>query len=96
MSNWRHSFNLISLLLILAIAVTASYLYYQWLYPMRYMGEEAEMAAGDNPPQAGEVKAQIDKFIPVSLNAYGEITQRPLFVEGRLPPDLPDKKTGIT
>lgn len=95
MSNWRHSLNLMSLLLLLAISVTAGYLYYQWQNPTRHMSTESQQTVEENRPQSGKGKVQTGKFEAVSISVYGEITERPLFVEGRLPPPEPEKMTSI-
>jgi hypothetical protein len=96
MSNWRHSFNLMSLLLIPAIFSAAGYLSYQRLHPMRHMSSKTDHVVEEIDARTSNGEINTGKFVPVSMKAYAEITERPLFVEGRLPPALPEKKASIT
>ncbi|MEW8029255.1 MAG: type II secretion system protein N [Candidatus Thiodiazotropha sp.] len=96
MSNWKHSFNAMTLLLLLTIGVMGGYLYYQWISPLNNMNPMARQAADQDNSQASDGKAAAVEFVPISLKAYEEITERPLFVEGRLPPAEPEQKTSVT
>jgi hypothetical protein len=93
MSGWRHSFNILSLLLLLAIGATSGFLYYQWRMPSGANNLVNESAANQVRTTPDEGKPGAARFVPISIKAYDEITQRPLFVEGRLPPPEPEKKT---
>ena len=93
MSSWRHSFNTMTLLLLLAIGVTSGYLYYQWMFPSSAKLNTNESADNKGQSIAEDGNSQTARFVPISLKAYDEITQRPLFVEGRLPPPEPEQKT---
>ncbi len=95
MSGWRHSFNAMTFLLLLAICATSGYLYFQWSFPASANYIAAETATDKENPIPNEGKQETARFVPVSIKAYEEITQRPLFVEGRLPPPEPEQKTAL-
>ncbi|MBT3059472.1 MAG: type II secretion system protein N [Candidatus Thiodiazotropha sp.] len=93
MSSWRFSINNLTLLLLLAIGAMCANLYYQWRSPF----SSTVSAAEQTPDQAESAESGNRgggvRFVPISIKAYNEITQRPLFVEGRLPPAEPEPKT---
>ncbi|WP_369158297.1 hypothetical protein [Candidatus Thiodiazotropha sp. LNASS1] len=95
MNSWKHSFNTMTLLLLLAIGATCGYLYHQWRSPANYMGTITEQAGDQDNSQADADMKGTVRFVPVSIKAYDEITERPLFVEGRLPPVKPEQKTNV-
>lgn len=96
MSSWRHSFNTMTLLLLLAIGLTSAYLYFQWRFPYSADAMVTESAVDKENSKAGGDRAKTARFVPISIKAYDEITQRPLFVEGRLPPAEPEKKEAVS
>ncbi|MEW8472207.1 MAG: type II secretion system protein N [Candidatus Thiodiazotropha endolucinida] len=96
MNNWKHSFNVMTLLLLLTIGAMGGYLYYQWRSPVGYASPAMERMADQDNSRTSDGKAGTTRFVPVSLTAYDEITERPLFVEGRLPPAEPEQKSNVT
>lgn len=86
MSPWKTFFNALTLLLLVAIGIACITFYLQWINPPRTQ----ELAT-----QQAQTKAESKKrssatpFVAPSLNIYKEITDRPLFTEGRLPPEEP-------
>ncbi|MES9991420.1 MAG: hypothetical protein ABW098_05665 [Candidatus Thiodiazotropha sp.] len=90
MNSWKHRLNITTLLLILAIAATGAYLYFQWRSPISAKIAKMEMIADQDIPEQDKNSDGMVRFVPISIKAYDEITQRPLFVEGRLPPAEPE------
>jgi hypothetical protein len=95
MNNWKHSFNTRTILLLLAIGVMGGYLYFQWSTPLSDVSSMSHKTVGQDSPGTSDTKVAAAKFIPIPLKAYEEITERPLFVEGRLPPAKPEQKTSV-
>ncbi|MET0069149.1 MAG: hypothetical protein ABW096_03865 [Candidatus Thiodiazotropha sp.] len=93
MSSWRFSINNLTLLLLLAIGAMCANLYFQWRSPFSPTASVAAQATGQAKSEEGGNHGGEVRFVPVSIKAYNEITQRPLFVEGRLPPAEPEPKT---
>ncbi|MES9815608.1 MAG: type II secretion system protein N [Candidatus Thiodiazotropha sp.] len=96
MNSWKHSFNTMTLLLLLAIGAACGYLYHQWRSPANHMGAMTEQAGDQDNSRADADNKERVRFVAVSLKAYDEITERPLFVEGRLPPAKPEQKTSLS
>ncbi|MES9945463.1 MAG: type II secretion system protein N [Candidatus Thiodiazotropha sp.] len=92
MNNWKHSFNTMTLLLLLAIGVMSAYIYYRWSTPFNDTPFMTDQAANTEASKASDGKGETIRFVPISLKAYEEINERPLFVEGRLPPAEPVQK----
>ena len=94
MSSWKAFFNAMTLLLLLGIGLAAVLLYFQWRNPP----QPGEAGLQQQHPQAADQqrKQSATPFSPVALNVYREITDRPLFVEGRLPPEKPEQTTKST
>ncbi|MET0090636.1 MAG: type II secretion system protein N [Candidatus Thiodiazotropha sp.] len=82
MNAWKGTVNGLSLLLTGILLVVAGLLVWQWQHPPA-VGDFTRVTAEKVDP--GETSSTIT-FAPVPLNAYREITERPLFVEGRMPP----------
>ncbi len=87
MSAWKGTFNLLSLLLLSVLLAISGLLAWQWQHPP--MAEDFTRVPAKQPDHP-ENTTRI-AFAPVPLNAYREITERPLFVEGRMPPKPAEK-----
>ncbi|MET0065268.1 MAG: type II secretion system protein N [Candidatus Thiodiazotropha sp.] len=87
MNPWKGTINGLSLLLFGVILILSAGLFWQWQHPP---------VAGDftlkpsATPESQEASSTIS-YTAVPLGAYREITERPLFVEGRMPPKPPEK-----
>jgi predicted transcriptional regulator len=55
-----------------------------------------EKAVDQDSADTIDTKMVTTRFIPIPLKAYEEITERPLFVEGRLPPPEPENRSSVT
>jgi hypothetical protein len=91
MSPWKTFFNFLTLLLLLGIGLASGIFIYQWHNP-------AEVAVSQKPQSNASTeqktnKTTLSQFSPPSLSAYQEITDRPLFREGRIPPEEPEAQT---
>ncbi|MES9971171.1 MAG: type II secretion system protein N [Candidatus Thiodiazotropha sp.] len=93
MNNWKYSFNAMTLLLLLAIAAMSVYIYYRWSTPSSYMPSMLDQTLKAESSKASETNLETLRFVPIPLKAYVEITDRPLFVEGRLPLAEPQQKS---
>lgn len=79
-----------TLILLLGSLLLGGLLYLQW--HQRLSGNEApEQALPHTDPRTTqrEKEKAILHFVPLPLGSYSEITDRPLFVEGRVPPEPP-------
>ncbi|MCU7932600.1 MAG: hypothetical protein KZQ90_17515 [Candidatus Thiodiazotropha sp. (ex Codakia rugifera)] len=91
MSHWKSSFNMLSLLLLVSLLALMGYLYYQWITPFSSTASTPDLTHNSSIEEsAGERKPVL--FSPTAISSYAEITERPLFVEGRLPPAEPEPK----
>ncbi|MES9939494.1 MAG: hypothetical protein ABW104_03275 [Candidatus Thiodiazotropha sp. 6PLUC2] len=88
MSPWKTFFNTLTILLLILIGITTALLYFQWFNPPQ---AQSTVENGTGSSADTEKNASISPFTPVPLNIYSEITERPLFREGRLPPEEPDE-----
>jgi hypothetical protein len=95
MRNWKYSFNARTILLLLVIGLTGGYLYFQWSIPLSQVSPMSEKTVDPGGAQTSDTEVATAKFVPVPIKAYKEITERPLFVEGRLPPVEPEQKTSV-
>ncbi|MEW8505131.1 MAG: type II secretion system protein N [Candidatus Thiodiazotropha sp.] len=95
MNSWRHSLNAMTLLLLLAIGAMCANLYFQWRSPSWASAPMTQEISDDNKSK-NTTSGGVAKFVPISIRAYDEITQRPLFVEGRLPPAEPEPEKAVT
>jgi hypothetical protein len=78
-----------TLILLFASLLLGGLLYLQWRQPL----------SGNKPAEGGKPAdpysrqrnklTTIPPFVPLPLSSFSEITERPLFVEGRLPPEPP-------
>ncbi|PVV19932.1 MAG: hypothetical protein B6D74_13905 [gamma proteobacterium symbiont of Ctena orbiculata] len=92
MSSWTNSINSLTLLLLLAMGAMGANLYFQWRSLFNPTVSVAEHTADQaNSKENGNRDGMVG-FVPISIKAYSEITPRPLFVEGRLPPAEPEPK----
>ncbi|MET0026501.1 MAG: type II secretion system protein N [Candidatus Thiodiazotropha sp.] len=90
MNAWKGTVNGLSLLLSGILLVVSGLLVWQWQHPPA-VGDFTRITA--EKVQPGETTSTIT-FTPVPMNAYREITERPLFVEGRMPPK-PEEKAPV-
>ncbi|MES9854403.1 MAG: hypothetical protein ABW170_21530 [Candidatus Thiodiazotropha sp. L084R] len=88
MSPWKTFFNTLTILLLILIGMVGVLFYFQWFNPPQVTstGQKASGSSTDI-----QKKSTISPFRPASLNVYSEITERPLFREGRLPPEKPEE-----
>jgi type II secretory pathway component PulC len=91
MSAWKTFFNFLTLLLLIAIGLASFMFIYQWNNPIE-VGMSEHSQANANSTQATR-KSTFTRFNPPSPTVYQEITDRPLFREGRIPPEEPQQKT---
>ncbi|MEW8255653.1 MAG: type II secretion system protein N [Candidatus Thiodiazotropha taylori] len=90
MSPWKTFFNLLTLLLLVVIGLASAMIFYQWRNPLEMDALENHQA---NPASKQTAKkASLTRFNPPSMTVYQEITDRPLFREGRVPPAEPEKE----
>jgi type II secretory pathway component PulC len=84
MSPWKYSFNTLTLLLFTALVMACATLYLQWSRPpqiqLSIMPQELVLSADFHK------RSKISHFIAPPVAVFREITERPLFTEGRLPP----------
>ncbi|MCU7890940.1 MAG: hypothetical protein KZQ78_04700 [Candidatus Thiodiazotropha sp. (ex Ustalcina ferruginea)] len=85
MSHWKSSFNMLSLLLIVSLLALSGYLYYQWITPFSSIVSTPDQTRNISIEESGGER-EVVLFSPTAISSYAEITERPLFVEGRLPP----------
>ncbi|MCG7993975.1 MAG: hypothetical protein JAZ06_00980 [Candidatus Thiodiazotropha taylori] len=94
MSPWKTFFNLLTLLLLVVIGLASAMIFYQWQNPLEVDALENHQA---NPASKQTAKkASLTRFNPPSMTVYQEITDRPLFREGRVPPAEPEKEVSKT
>ncbi len=91
MNAWKGTVNGFSLLLLGILLVLSGLLIWQWQHPPK-AGDFTQGPVIEAEP--GEETSMI-AFAPVPLGAYREITERPLFVEGRMPPKPEEKAPAI-
>ncbi|MEJ2404112.1 MAG: type II secretion system protein N [Candidatus Thiodiazotropha sp.] len=82
MNPWKGTFNLLSLLLFSVLLALSGILVWQWQHPPT--AEDFNRVPAKQPDHPENTARMA--FTPVPLNAYREITERPLFIEGRMPP----------
>jgi hypothetical protein len=76
-----------SLLLLLASGVFGGLFYLQW---HRGVASQYELAVDASDSGVSERKTEpVLPFVPAPINSLSEITERPLFTEGRTPPEKP-------
>jgi hypothetical protein len=76
-----------SLVLLLASGLLGGLLYLQW---KQDVASQYELAVKPVDSVATESEAQqVPPFVPAPINSLREITERPLFTEGRIPPEKP-------
>jgi type II secretory pathway component PulC len=87
MNKVRSYINGMSLLLLLASLLMSGLFYLQWY---------SDVIPNDQQPEASAESAAIDlkisstpRFEPTPIQSLSEITERPLFTEGRIPPEKP-------
>ncbi|MCU7882816.1 MAG: hypothetical protein KZQ82_01330 [Candidatus Thiodiazotropha sp. (ex Lucinoma annulata)] len=91
MSHWKSSFNMLSLLLIVSLLALSGYLYYRWITPFSSIASTPDQTRNNSIEVSGGER-EVVLFSPTAISSYTEITERPLFVEGRLPPAEPEPK----
>ncbi|MEJ2618953.1 MAG: type II secretion system protein N [Candidatus Thiodiazotropha sp.] len=91
MSPWKTFFNSLTLLLLFGIGLGSGIFVYQWQNPTEVEVTDKPQAKA-NQKQTTKI-ASLSRFTPASISAYQEITDRPLFREGRIPPEEPEKDT---
>jgi type II secretory pathway component PulC len=89
MNPWRTFFNTLTFMLLAAIGLASGLLYYQWFNPPRTGENNKQQQTTLSANQKNS--SSITRFSPRPLVAYEEISNRPLFVEGRLPPEKPQQ-----
>lgn len=89
MSPWKTFFNSLTLLLLIVIGLASVMFIYQWSNPAEVDVTENLQTTPDSTQAAK--KTTLTRFNPPSVTVYQEITDRPLFREGRVPPAEPEK-----
>ncbi|MCU7919541.1 MAG: hypothetical protein KZQ95_14470 [Candidatus Thiodiazotropha sp. (ex Epidulcina cf. delphinae)] len=88
MTPWKTNFNGLSLLMLIGLVGLGGYFYYQWMNPF----QPTQMSPNQSHAEAVASEQQdrpMPPFSPVPFSSFREISDRPLFVEGRLPPAKP-------
>ena len=92
MTGIRSYFSGVTLILLLSTMLLGGLLYIQWLRDLSGNSVPAVEATA-SPPSPPVKSAAILPFVPLPLRSFAEITERPLFTEGRLPPEPPATET---
>ena len=87
MSGVRSYVSGLSLILLLGSGSLGGLLYVQWHENVALQYQGASLSGQSSTP--AEDPVTIAAFSPVPLRSLGEITERPLFTEGRTPPKEP-------
>jgi hypothetical protein len=89
----RSFVNGLTLVLLLLSLGLGGMLYWQWLSPPSVTAGGSAGEGGSVPPDGGSGKGSpVPPFTPAPLSAFREIQERPLFIEGRLPPEPPPEE----
>ena len=92
MTGIRSYFSGVTLILLLATILLGGVLYLQWHQDPGGKPVTAVEATA-SPPSQPVKSAAVLPFVPLPLRSFAEITERPLFTEGRLPPEPPATET---
>ncbi len=89
MSGVRSYVSGMSLLLLIVSGLLGGMLYLQWQEDIALRYRLPEPSAGD--VEGAQAVEAIPAFMPTPLQSLSEITDRPLFTEGRTPPEKPSE-----
>lgn len=91
MSAFRSYFGGMTLILVVLAGLLGALLFHQWKQPTMY--DDALGEVDKNPAKStstGGSVSPVRPFRALPISSYAEIKQRPLFTEGRVPPEKPD------
>lgn len=90
MSGIRSFVSGMSLLLLLVVVLLGALLYLQW---QKDIAKEYPSTGSSGKVASEEYElASLKRFAPVAFARLGETVERPLFTEGRLPPEKPQNE----
>jgi len=85
----RRLFGGMTMVLALLSLLLAALLYWQWQQQLTLAEAPAKPPAEKGMSNDLPKDDPIRPFVPLPVNGFREITERPLFTEGRLPPEKP-------
>ncbi len=91
MSVFRSYFGGMTLLLVAVAGLFGAYLLHQWNRTPISSEQPLAPQTGDQGKNQLPINPLINRFRALPMASYSEITQRPLFVEGRVPPEKPNE-----
>jgi hypothetical protein len=88
-TGMRRYFNGMTLMLVLFSGLLAGLLYWQSQQQLTLGEATPEDLSVEMRTKENAKESPLQPFIALPLNSFREITERPLFAEGRLPPEKP-------
>lgn len=96
MTGIRSYVSGMTLILILASGLLGGLFYQTWKQPLMTREAPADSNQKNTKRKDGKRNSPIRPFVALPINSFTEITQRPLFAEGRIPPEKPVNKRPST
>jgi hypothetical protein len=94
MTGIRSYVSGVTLILLIASILLGGLFYLQWNQNLGGSEEPQQKGVTADPrPKQDSQSASVQLFVPLPIRSFTEITERPLFTEGRLPPEPPAEET---